>query len=182
VTSTTEAVANTSEPTGRRLGRLLLAGCASSAVLLGGLVLSSGTAEASAPPKVLHFFQKQSTLSFSNASGQVIQGYPPLGGHVTENDVDYVGNHLHHAKKSSVTDHLYCTVVSAPATANCSFEFATGGSLIYGDNVTVNLASGAGTLTIDGGTGEYAGYSGTVASTTVGNSNNSDLVMTLHKQ
>ncbi|HEY1832331.1 MAG TPA: hypothetical protein VGG38_18995 [Acidimicrobiales bacterium] len=182
MTSNTEAASNTPKPTGQRLGRLLLAGCASSTVLLGGLALSSGTAEASTPPTVLHFFQKELTLTFSNASGQVIQGYPPVGGHVTENDVDYVGNHSHHAKKWSVTDHLFCNVVSAPATASCFLEFATGGSLIYEDNVTVNLASGSGPLTIDGGTGEYAGYTGAVSSTTVGNTNNSDLVLTLHKQ
>jgi hypothetical protein len=161
--------------------RTLLAGCAGSAIVLSALGLSAGTAGASSSPIVLHLFQKQTTLTFYNASGQVIQGYPPVGGHVREDDVDYVGNHSHHAKHWTVSDHLYCNVVSAPATADCFMEFGTGDSLIYLDNLTVDLASGAGTLAVDGGTGKYTGYSGTVSSTTVGSSNNSDLVLTLHK-
>jgi hypothetical protein len=161
--------------------RALLTGCAASTILLSALALSSGAAGASTSPTVLHFFQKQTALTFYNASGQVIQGYPPVGGHVRQDDVDYVGNHSHHAKHWSVSDHLYCNVVSAPATADCFGEFATGGSLIYSDNLTVNLAN-SGTLAIDGGTGNYAGDSGTYSSTTIGNSNNSDVVLTLHKR
>jgi hypothetical protein len=53
-------------------------------------------------------------------------------------------------------------------------------SLIYADNLTVNLAN-SGTLAIDGGTGNYASDSGTYASTTIGSSNNSDALLTLHK-
>jgi hypothetical protein len=162
--------------------RVVLAGCAASTILLSALALSGGAASASTSSTVLHFFQKQTTLTFYNASGQVIQGYPPVGGHVREDDVDYLGNHSHHAKRWSVTDHLYCNVVSAPATADCFAEFATGDSLIYADNLTVNLASSSGTLAIDGGTGRYAGYSGTYSSATVGSSNNSDVVLTLHKR
>jgi hypothetical protein len=164
----------------RPVRRALLSGCAASTILLGALALSSGAAGASTSPTSLHFFQKETTLTFYNASGQVIQGYPPVGGHVREDDVDYVGNHSHHAKHWSATDHLYCNVVSAPATADCFTEFATGGSLIYADNLSVNLAN-SGTLAIDGGTGNYAGYSGTYSSTTIGSSNNSDAVLTLHK-
>ncbi len=164
----------------RPVRRALLSGCAASTILLGALALSSGAANASTSPTVLHFFQKEMTLTFYNASDQVIQGYPPVGGHVLEDDVDYVGNHSHHAKHWSASDHLYCKVVSAPATADCFTEFASGGSLIYADNLTVNLA-GSGTLVIDGGTGNYAGYFGTYSSTTIGSSNNSDAVLTLHK-
>jgi hypothetical protein len=161
--------------------RALFSVCAAGTLLLGALALSSGSAGASTSPTILHFFQKETALTFYNASGQVIQGYPPVGGHVREDDVDYVGNHSHHAKQWSATDHLYCNVVSAPATADCFTEFATtGGSLIYADNLTVNLAD-SGTLAIDGGTGNYAGSSGTYASTTIGSSNNSDAVLTLHK-
>jgi hypothetical protein len=160
--------------------RRAASGCTVSTILLGALALSSGAAGASTSPTILHFFQKETALTFYNASGQVIQGYPPVGGHVREDDVDYVGNHSHHAKHWSATDHLYCNVVSAPATADCFTEFAASGSLIYADNLSVNLAN-AGTLAIDGGTGNYAGFSGTYASTTIGSSNNSDAVLTLRK-
>ncbi len=116
----------------RPVRRVLLSGCAASTMVLGALALSSGAADASNSPTTLHYFQKETKLTFYNTSGQVIEGYPPVGGHVREDDVDYVGNHSHHAKHWSATDHLYCNVVSAPATADCFTEFATtGGSLIY---------------------------------------------------
>ena len=162
-------------------GRCCLAALPGSSILLGALAVSSGAVGASTSPNFRHFFQKETALTFYNASGQVIQGYPPVGGHVREDDVDYVGDHSHHAKHWSATDHLYCNVVSAPATADCFTGFATtGGSLIYADNLTVNLAI-LGTLAIEGGAGNYVGYSGTYASTTIGSSNNSDAVLTLHK-
>jgi hypothetical protein len=169
-----------SRPTRGRRVRKAASGCAAGTILLGALLLSSGSAGASTSPTILHYFQKETALTFYNASGQVIQGYPPVGGHVREDDVDYVGNHSHHAKQWSASDHLYCNVVAAPATADCFTEFATRGSLIYADNLSVNLAD-SGTLAIDGGTGMYVGYSGTYASTTIGSSNNSDALLTLHK-
>lgn len=120
-------------------------------------------------------------MTFTNASNTVIQGYPPVGGHVVEDDVDYVGNHAHHAAQATMTDHLFCTVVTAPATATCSFEFATGNSLLYADGISVNLAASVGTIPLSGGTGKFAGDAGSAASRPVGNGNNSDIVLTLHK-
>jgi hypothetical protein len=158
-----------------------LATWALSALPLGALALYGGAAEASPAPTPLQYFQKESVLTFTNASGTVIQGYPPLGGHVLEDDTDFVGNHTHHAAQPTMTDHMFCTVVTAPATATCSFEFATGDSLLYADDITVNLASSAGTIPLSGGTGKFAGDSGSAASTPVGNGNNGDIVLTLHK-
>ena len=158
------------------------------AVALGGsLPLGAGVADVgkaaagATSPTVMHLYQVQTTQTFYNASDSVIQGYPPVGGHVKFDDVDFVGDHSHHAKAWTVTDHTFCNVVAAPATANCFYEFASGDSLIYIDNITINLASTAtyDSFHIDGGTGRYAGDSGTVASTSVGN--NSDLVLSLYK-
>ena len=165
----------------RRPARLVAAGCAHSALPLAALALGGGAADASSAPTPLQYFQKESVLTFTNASGTVIQGYPPVGGHVLEDDNDYVGNHTHHAAHPTMTDHLFCTVVTAPATATCSFEFATADSLLYADGITVNLASSVGTIPLSGGTGRFAGDSGSAASTPVGNSNNGDIVLTLHK-
>jgi hypothetical protein len=164
-----------------RPARLVLAAWALSALPLAALALYGGAAEASSAPTPLQYFQKESVLTFTNASGTVIQGYPPLGGHVLEDDTDFVGNHTHHAAQPTMTDHMFCTVVTAPATATCSFEFATGDSLLYADDITVNLASSAGTIPLSGGTGKFAGDSGSAASTPVGNGNNGDIVLTLHK-
>ena len=94
----------------RRPARLVSAGCALGALPLAALALGGGAADASSAPTPLHYFQKESVLTFTNASGTVIQGYPPVGGHVREDDVDSVGSHSHHAKQWSVSDDLYCTV------------------------------------------------------------------------
>jgi hypothetical protein len=139
------------------------------------------TPEASGSPVVLHFLQVQSTVTFYNASGHVIAGYPPLGGHVLEDDLDYVGDHAHHAKTWTATDHLYCTVVGSPAAADCNLEIAIGGSLLYADALRVDLAANAGNFLFDGGTGTFAGYSGIATSTNIGSGNDSDLVVTVHK-
>jgi len=160
---------------------LLLAGCTLSAIAQGVGACTGASAGASSAPSPLHYFQKQSILTFTNASGDVIQGYPPVGGHVLEDDVDYVGTHAHHAAQPTMTDHLFCTVVTAPATATCFVEFATGDSLLYADGISVDLASSAGTIPLSGGTGRFFGDSGSAASSPVGNGNNSDIVLTLHK-
>jgi hypothetical protein len=165
----------------RRAARLLLAGCALSALPLAALALGGASADASSAPAPLHYFQKESELTFTNASDAVIEGYPPVGGHVLEDDVDYAGDHTHHAAQPSMTDHLFCTVVTAPATAMSSSEFATADSLLYADGITVNLAASAGTIPLSGGTGRFAGDAGSATSTPVGNSNNGDIVLTLHK-
>jgi hypothetical protein len=167
----------------RRSRRLILGGCALSLLPLGADALGEGPAGASSSSSSspLHYFQKESVLTFTNASDTVIQGYPPVGGHVLEDDVDYVGSHTHHAAQPTMTDHLFCTVVTAPATATCSFEFASGDSILYADGISVNLAADVGTIPLSGGTGKFSGDAGSVASSPVGSSNNSDLVLTLHK-
>jgi hypothetical protein len=163
--------------------RVLLAGCAAGSISLGSAIaLGDPAAGAASSTMTLHYFQKEVITTFYNAANQVIQGYPPVGGHVREDDLDYVGTLAHHAKSWTVSDHLYCTVVSAPANAQCSTEFAIGGSLLYADNLSVNLAaSGAANLAIDGGTGAFAHYTGTVVITGAGHGNNSNVVVTLHK-
>jgi hypothetical protein len=166
----------------RRVVTTLVAGTMAAAVALGVQTVGGSVAGAASPPTI-HYFQKTITLKFTNASNQVVQGYPPVGGHVTENDVDYVGTHSHHAKKWTASDHLFCTVVTAPATADCFAEFSIGNSLIYADNFPVNLASsGLGSVPLVGGPGKFAGDTAKASSTSVGNTNNSDLTLVLHKK
>jgi hypothetical protein len=167
----------------RHLGAtLVVASCvlASSSLAVGFDSGSAGAARAATKTVVLRYYQVQSSLTFYNAANVAIQGYPPVGGHVREDDVDYVGNHTTHASKVSVSDHLYCSVISAPANATCAFEFAVGGSLIYGDDLHGNLASSSDTFPVTGGTGKYAGLTGTAVGTPIGTTNNSDIVITLH--
>jgi hypothetical protein len=50
------------------------------------------------------------------------------------------------------------------------------------DNLSENLAaSTTPAIPIDGGTGKFAGYSGSALITSIGNTNNSNVVITLHK-
>jgi hypothetical protein len=159
-----------------------MVGCAAGSIWLGIATLGGGTSGAASSTIVLHYYQTQTLLRFLNASNVVIQGYPPLGGHVIEDDVDYVGDKAHHAKKWTVSDHLYCTVVTAPATATCFTVFVTGGSMMYMDNITASLSSSSSpAIPVDGGTGKFAGYTGSTLITGIGNTNNSNVVITLHK-
>jgi hypothetical protein len=169
-------------PSRRRLGlRVVMVGCAAGSISLAALASTGSNAGAAPSSVVLHYFQKQASLTFYNASNRVIQGYPPLGGHAREDDDDYVGSQSHHAKAWTVTDHLFCTVVASPATADCFTEFAVGGSLLYTDNLTVNLETDTLTVPITGGTGKFAGYTGTLTTKAIGSGNNSNLTISVHK-
>ena len=161
--------------------KLLVAGCAAGTLCLGAQAFMAESAGATPSTMVLHYFQVQTALNFYNAVNVVIHHYPPLGGHVREDDVDYVGDQAHHAATWTVSDHLFCTVVSMPATARCFGQFAIGGALIYADNFTVNLAANDGAIPVDGGTGNFAGYTGSITETSIGNTNDSDLIITLRK-
>jgi hypothetical protein len=175
---------------GIRRRRGLTIGLAATAVSLvlgagmAGVALdSAGAANHSSPTTVIHWYQKETSQTFYNASNQVIQSYPPVGGLFTEDDIDYVGDNAHHAKASTVTDHQVCLIITASANADCFITFASGDSLIYSDDIKINLAHSANNESdhIDGGTGIYVGDSGTLSSTSIGSGNNSDLVLTLHK-
>ncbi len=164
-----------------RMMRTLVAGCAAGSLALGVQALSGGMADAAPATMVLHYYQVQTALTFYNASNAAIHHYPPLGGHVKEDDVDYVGSQASHGATWTVSDHLFCTVVSMPANAKCFAVFAAGDGLIYADNFTTNLAANNGTIRVDGGTGSFAGYTGSLTDTTIGNTNDSSVVITLHK-
>jgi hypothetical protein len=61
--------------------------------------------------------------------------------------------------------------------------FAAGDGLIYADNFATSLAADSGTIRVDGGTGSFASYTGSLTDTTFGNTNTNDsvVVITLHK-
>ena len=100
-------------------------------LMLGVQAFSGEMADAAPATMVLHYYQVQTDLTFYNASNVAIHHYPPLGGHVKEDDVDYVGSQASHAATWTVSDHLFCTVVSMPDNAQCFAVFAAGDGLIY---------------------------------------------------
>src|ERR1700677_2149385 len=67
----------------------LVAGCAASSLALAAQASSGEIASAAPSTMVLHYFQLQTSLNFYNASDVLVHGYPPLGGHVREDDIDY---------------------------------------------------------------------------------------------
>jgi hypothetical protein len=92
--------------------------------------------------------------------------------------VDYVGNYKKHAKTSSGSDNLVCTVTSA-TTAVCDGVIAIGGSLLLANHVAVNIAVNNPTVAINGGTEQFKNAHGTVKSVPIStSSNNSDLTVT----
>ncbi|HEY2604060.1 MAG TPA: hypothetical protein VGI67_21055 [Thermoleophilaceae bacterium] len=135
------------------------------------------------------FFSKQTSQQFLDPSGKPItdpNAQPVAGDQFISTDLDYVGNHKHHAKHWTVTDHLACTITSTTPTgalALCNGQFAIGGSLLIAENenVTFNFASASTTVVpVNAGTGKFRHAKGTVRSTDIGNSNNSDVVIKLH--
>jgi hypothetical protein len=99
---------------------------------------------------------------------------------------DYVGNHTHHAKTWTASDHIRCvfqTVPSTPtgtATAVCDGQIAIGGSMLLADHVTATMSNASTNVPITGGTGAYRGYHGTSTNTNVG-PNNSEFRIVLHR-
>lgn len=161
-----------------RMGRL--------AVLVAAVVavLALAAAPAGAATK-FKFFQKPESQSFTDSSGNPITDpnhEPVAGDKLTLTDRDFVGNHKHHARRYTATDHLACTFTTATA-AVCNGQFAFGGSLLLAENVNVNFDFSKPTVIvpITGGVGAFQHVKGgSVTSTTVGNTSNSDVTITVH--
>ncbi len=130
----------------------------------------------------LHFYSVGQTQTLTDAAGQPItdpNATPATGDRLDATALDYVGNHTHHASSYSASDHIACVLTSATA-ATCSGQVAVGGSLLLANDVTVNLTqSGLGPVQVNAGTGKYKTAQGTITTTPVGNSNNSDFTITL---
>ncbi len=162
---------------------------ASAAVL--GLALAvgvcSGSASASNSGQTLHFFETSTTSTWTNASGQQIPGgpsqsNPPSPGDQNElTHLDFVGNHTHHAKHWTASDHVLC-VINSQGNAVCQAQLALDGSMVLGKG-TLNGSSSTQTLTVTGGTGTFPGVvSGTIVDAAYSpKSNDTDLTITLHR-
>jgi len=136
----------------------------------------------------LHFYSVAQTSELLDASGQPItnpNAEPAVGDRFDSTDLDYVGTHAHHASRYSASDHLSCTFTSISGnsgTATCDGQIAIGSSMLLADNVQVNLGNnGISSVPLNAGTGVYKGAQGTVSSQGIGNTNNSNLTITLTK-
>ena len=118
-------------------------------------------------------------IATANGTPLTADQNPAAGDVVEDSDLDYVGSHTHHAKTWTASDHLVCSLTDSTGTATCFGEFAIGGSLLFADGVTVNFGGTSDSVSITGGTGAYRGVTGTVTSKEVGNTDNSDVTITL---
>ena len=151
-----------------------------SIVALAGAMLAMSAVPATAKTITLHFFSKQTSSTLTDANGNpVSQNAPPsVGDRLSFSDDDYVGNHTHHAKRATASDHVNC-IVSQPGKGLCNGEQAIGGSMLLAEGFTIDFTSNGPTrVTITGGTLRYKGAHGTLVVKTIGNSNNSDNTIT----
>ena len=123
--------------------------------LLVALAVSSAGAAAPHKTQTLRFFSKPASITLTTTDGTVIRKppYPEAkpGDVLDVNSLDYVGNHRHHAKRWSISDHVRC--VFGAGAPDCEGQVAIRGSLLifHGDPGTV----------VDG-TGRYQGATGRV--------------------
>ncbi|HEY5197391.1 MAG TPA: hypothetical protein VIJ51_10240 [Solirubrobacteraceae bacterium] len=151
------------------------------AMLIGMASLALTTAPASAKTTTLHFFQKETSQTFTGPDGKSIpppgpSNLPVVGEQFISTDDDYVGDHKHHAKKATASDHLVCTLTTTTGMATCDGEIAIGGSMLLAENVALNLAQSP-IVPLTGGTGVYKHAHGTATTVSIGTSNNSDFTV-----
>ena len=139
-------------------------------------IVAVGASAAAAKTVTLHFFSKQVYSRISDQSGNPLppSSKPAVGDRFSFASNDYVGNHKHHGKRPTASDHVVCTLTSTSAGL-CDGSIAVGGSMILGDDFVLNFNSNITTLKITGGTGRYRHAHGTVVAKSVGN--NTDLTV-----
>jgi hypothetical protein len=138
---------------------------------------AAGIATAAASAKTstitLHFLQKSESFKLTDAAGKpVAPNAPPAAGDIlVSTDRDYVGNHKHHAKQWTATDHIRCVFQNVPSTgpasALCDAQVAIGGSMLLADHVTATFAGSSTVVPLTGGTGNLRGYHGTATSKSI---------------
>ena len=155
------------------------------AVALAVMALMAATASArtitlhlaatpSAKTITLHYFSTPASLQFLDGAGHPANpNNPPAAGYVLDiNDRDYVGNHTHHAKRWTATDHLRCVFQSANS-ATCDGQIAIGGSMLLANGIHPNLNANPATYILNAGTGVFFGAHGTLTTVAVPPSNSS---------
>jgi hypothetical protein len=171
-------------PTRRR--RAFLAGTATLAgvALAAGIGIGAGVAGAApraGSTHVLRLFARTASFTYITAAGKDVKVLPKpvrLGDQIEETDLDYVGDYAHHAAKWTDTDVERCIFLSK-ASVPCYVEIAVRGSMILAKGTLGESAPGITTFRVVGGTGAYAGATGTaVAKDTPGGDD--DVVITVH--
>jgi hypothetical protein len=172
--------------TARRLagvGALAVAALAAAAVP----ALARGSAKPSqrhaGKTVVFRFYSVTASFTYTTAAGKVLAQppkTPAAGDRLDITDLDYKGDHTHHAKRWTVSDHTQCVFGATPGDApTCYGQAAIGdGELLL--FTTPGGPGGGGKTVVSGGTGRFAGATGTVEMSEIGDTNNADIVVTAH--
>lgn len=152
--------------------------CVMASVAVCATIVAVGASAAAAKTVTMHFFSKQVYGRISNASGHPLapNSRPAIGDRISFASNDYAGNHKHHAKRATASDHVVCTVISS-SSGLCDGQIALGGAMLIGDDFVLNFNSNAATIVkITGGTGRYRHAHGKIIAKTV-TSNTTDLTI-----
>jgi hypothetical protein len=151
--------------TGRRLLACALAIAATAAV---------ATPAHAGQTKTLRFFEKATDVSLTTSDGtpKDPSAGPPAAGDILDvAGTLYRGDHRNHGSRPVGTDHTRC-VFTGPDSGTCQGEAAIGNALLL-----VRSALSDDQFTIWWGTGAFRGVSGTGTTKSVGDTNNSDVVL-----
>ena len=138
-----------------------------------------GASAAAAKTTTYHFFSKDVYSRISDANGNPVSpnAMPVAGDRFSFASDDYVGNHRHHARHATASDHIVCTIM-ANGKGLCDGTLAIGGSMILGDDFILDLASNnpVTVVEITGGTGRFRHARGTIVAKSV-SQNTTDLTI-----
>ena len=161
--------------TARRLAAIAALGlCALS--MTAGQAFAKPAQRHSGTTITLHFYSVVQTLVHTSADGTVVPMSQAIaaGDRLEITELGYKGTFKKHAKQWSTTAHTICTFPSAKGEPTCDGQGTVGGNQM----VLFHSAPGGGTQ-VSGGTGRYAGATGSVTSKDAGN-NNSDITIVVH--
>jgi hypothetical protein len=151
-------------------------------VVVAGLSIAPAWAKPS--KNTLHFFQKAVSSKLTDPSGKPASA-PAVGDAFAAIDLDYLGNHKHHAKHFLASDHIRCVFLTVsltgPSKALCDAQLAIGGSMILADHVVATLSPALDVVPINGGTGVYRGIRGKATARAIGNTGNNDLTVVIRR-
>lgn len=141
----------------------------------GALALWPGAGQAASRTQTLRLFDKPVALKLTHPDGTTVTREPfpePQPGDVLDVDsVDFRGNHAHHARHWTISNHTRCVFGAGGGEPSCETQVAIGGSLL--------IFSGEPPKVIDG-TGIYQGATGRVVAMKELPHNASDIVARIH--
>jgi hypothetical protein len=169
-------------PAPRRLAGIVAIGVCALALTAGSAAANGHSRpahqRAAGKTVTLRFYSEVVSFVYRLADGTVAPQPPqnPAAGDQMEiTELGYKGNHAKHAKRWSVSSYTLCSFKSANGAPTCEGASAVGGSQL----LLFHTAPGADPV-VNGGTGRYAGATGGVKLTAIGDTNNSDVAITVN--